>query len=204
MTHQTTITIRDGHAWVDMPSPRVGAPLTADQSAALHAVTSLAAEGIKVHYEGNRLATLAKDLLNPERWGFAVTREVRAAARLALGTPAVKATAPLVYLSGPMTGLPQFNFPAFHAEAARLRDMGLDVVNPAELNPDTSMPWNLCMRADIRALCDCDAIALMPGWQHSEGAALELHNAKRMGMYVAYIDRPDTLSSLTKAANQPA
>ncbi|TGA83618.1 DUF4406 domain-containing protein, partial [Pseudomonas aeruginosa] len=26
-----------------------------------------------------------------------------------------------IYLAGPMTGLPEHNFPTFHAEAARLR-----------------------------------------------------------------------------------
>ena len=29
-----------------------------------------------------------------------------------------------IYLSGPMSSLPELNFPAFHAEAARLRALG--------------------------------------------------------------------------------
>ena len=37
-----------------------------------------------------------------------------------------------IYLSGPMSGLPELNFPAFHAEAARLRALGFEVVNPAD------------------------------------------------------------------------
>lgn len=37
-----------------------------------------------------------------------------------------------IYLAGPMTGLPEHNFPAFHAEAARLRGLGYHVENPAE------------------------------------------------------------------------
>ncbi|MCY1527250.1 hypothetical protein D9M68_623110 [compost metagenome] len=37
-----------------------------------------------------------------------------------------------IYLAGPMTGLPEFNYPAFHAEAARLRALGYQVENPAE------------------------------------------------------------------------
>lgn len=36
-----------------------------------------------------------------------------------------------LYLSGPMTGKPALNFPAFHAEAARLLALGYEVVNPA-------------------------------------------------------------------------
>ena len=89
-----------------------------------------------------------------------------------------------VYLSGPMSGLPDLNFPAFHAEAARLRALGHDVVSPAEVNPDHSMPWEQCLRADIKALCDCDTIALMPGWENSKGAHLELHVAHRIGLRV--------------------
>ena len=89
-----------------------------------------------------------------------------------------------VYLSGPMTGLPELNFPAFHAAAFRLRAMGFDVVNPPEINPDSAMGWEQCMRADIKALCDCDTIALLPGWENSKGAHLEVHVAHRLGIKV--------------------
>ena len=95
---------------------------------------------------------------------------------------------PKVYLSGPMTGLPELNFPAFCAEADRLRGLGYDVVNPAEINPDAAMPWDQCMRADIKALCDCDMIALLPGWETSKGAHLELHIAHRIGIAVKMVE----------------
>lgn len=87
-----------------------------------------------------------------------------------------------LYLAGPMTGLPELNFPAFHAEAARLRAMGHDVVNPAEVNPDPGAAWADCMRADIRELCTCDGVALLPGWEKSRGATLEHHIAVALGM----------------------
>lgn len=89
-----------------------------------------------------------------------------------------------IYISGPMTGLPELNFPAFRAEAARLRALGFEVVNPAEINPDTAMSWHECMRADIRALCDCDTVATLPGWMASNGAHLEVHLAHRLGMRI--------------------
>lgn len=89
-----------------------------------------------------------------------------------------------IYLSGPMTGLPELNFPAFHAEAARLRALGYRVVNPAELCPDPSVPWETCMREDIKALCDCTTLALLPGWENSKGAHLELYLAHRLGLEV--------------------
>lgn len=89
-----------------------------------------------------------------------------------------------IYLAGPMTGIPEFNHPAFHAEAARLRALGYEIINPAELNPDQSLEWHLCMRKDIANLVTCEAIALLPGWQHSTGAHLEMMIAHRVGMEI--------------------
>lgn len=91
-----------------------------------------------------------------------------------------------VYLSGPMAGLPEHNFPAFHAHAALLRAQGHDVVNPAELDHQGSS-WEGCLRTDLREMCTCDAIALMPGWEASKGANLELHVAHRLGMQVLHL-----------------
>jgi hypothetical protein len=89
---------------------------------------------------------------------------------------------PRLYIAGPMSGLPGMNFPLFHAEAMRLRGLGYEVINPAEINPDQGMSWSECMRADIAALVTCDAIALLPGWRDSRGATLEQHIADRLGM----------------------
>lgn len=89
-----------------------------------------------------------------------------------------------LYLAGPMSGLPDLNFPAFHAEAARLRGLGHVVINPAEINADPSAEWAACMRADIAQLVTCDGIALLEGWQRSRGATLEHHIASAIGMRV--------------------
>lgn len=89
-----------------------------------------------------------------------------------------------LYLAGPMSNLPNLNFPAFHAEAARLRALGYDVVNPAEINPDVGMNWTDCMRADIAHLVTCDGIALLDGWERSRGARLEHHIALSLGMII--------------------
>ena len=102
-----------------------------------------------------------------------------------------------IYLSGPMTGLPELNFPAFNAAARLLRREGFEVVNPAEINPDAALDWHSCMRADIKALCDCDLLALLPGWEASSGAHLELHVAHRLGLHVTTLDKLTTKGSPT-------
>ncbi|SEI42098.1 protein of unknown function [Paraburkholderia diazotrophica] len=89
-----------------------------------------------------------------------------------------------LYVAGPMTGFPQLNFPAFHAETARLRAMGYEIVNPAEINVDPSAGWLECMRADIKQLVDCDGIALLEGWAKSRGASIEQYLARALGLRV--------------------
>lgn len=89
-----------------------------------------------------------------------------------------------IYLSGPMTGHADLNFPAFNAEAHRLRNLGYEVVNPAEINQGPNPGWHECMRKDLKALLDCDTLALLDGWQQSAGAHLEMHVAHRVGMEI--------------------
>jgi Domain of unknown function (DUF4406) len=87
-----------------------------------------------------------------------------------------------LYLAGKMSGVEQFNFPAFHAEAARLRSLGYEVVNPAELNEGNEGNWQACMKVDIHELIECDGVALMDGWETSEGASLERDISFRLGL----------------------
>lgn len=105
-----------------------------------------------------------------------------------------------VYLSGPMSGLPDENFPAFMAVAAVLRLRGIAVVNPAELNPGVNRPgpnasprevrsyWHDCIRVDMRELTDCDVIVLLPGWQYSDGAHSELSTARDCGLQIVMLE----------------
>ncbi len=86
-----------------------------------------------------------------------------------------------IYLSGPMSGIAEHNFPLFNAETARLRALGYEVVNPVEVNPDPGSTWEECLRRDLVAMLDCDTIALLPGSTKSRGALLELHVADALG-----------------------
>ncbi|MBG4448678.1 DUF4406 domain-containing protein [Pseudomonas aeruginosa] len=87
-----------------------------------------------------------------------------------------------IYIAGPMTGLPDNNYPAFHAEAARLRGLGFTVENPAENSAPACGSWQGYMRLALNQLITCHAVALLPGWTDSRGALLERYVAFQLGM----------------------
>ena len=86
-----------------------------------------------------------------------------------------------IYLSGPMIGVPALNFPVFVAEATRLRALGYTVVNPAE---DTNADYHSYLRRAVAALMDCDTLALLPGWEKSNGVRLKQYVARRVGIRI--------------------
>lgn len=90
-----------------------------------------------------------------------------------------------VYLAGPMRGIAELNFPAFHAMAAKLRAAGHHVFNPA----DTGEPVGWTIRdfafVDLAWICNhAEAIALLPGWRDSKGATAEHATAVWLGLKV--------------------
>lgn len=89
-----------------------------------------------------------------------------------------------LYISGGITGIPDFEA-AFAAAEAQLRAVGHEPLNPAALQPAVEeRAWVDYMRADLKLLVDCDAIALLPGWERSKGARLEVEVATALGMPV--------------------
>ncbi len=91
----------------------------------------------------------------------------------------------MIYLSGPMTGLPEFNRPEFDKVANALRRKGHKVWSPADnFDRNVVMPRNYYMRKDIEALLECDAVAMLPDWEKSQGAILEYQIAKELGLPV--------------------
>jgi hypothetical protein len=110
-----------------------------------------------------------------------------------------------VYISGPMTGLPDLNRAAFAAAATWCREQGFEPVNPHEVDP--SHPWSCpagqealpaqvnttgththpyaCwLRADITAQLTCDMILMLPGWPWSKGSRIEHQLAESVGQPV--------------------
>ncbi|ROM84903.1 hypothetical protein BK652_10010 [Pseudomonas brassicacearum] len=89
-----------------------------------------------------------------------------------------------LYLAGPMTGFEDFNFPAFNKMAADLRAQGYVVENPAAHGVVDGADWADYMAYDLTRLGLCGQVAVLPGWENSKGARLEVHIARELGMKV--------------------
>lgn len=88
-----------------------------------------------------------------------------------------------VYIAGPMSGYPSHNYDQFNLAAECLRRVGYEVENPAE-NDDGSQdkPRQFYVKLDIERILRSDAVALLPGWQNSTGAKLEVRMAQELGL----------------------
>lgn len=90
-----------------------------------------------------------------------------------------------VYIAGPMTGIPELNYPLFNDVEQWLLSYGYSVQNPATNNVvgyTGDALWREYMRLSLRQISYCDAVVLLPGWEKSKGASLEKHIADAMGL----------------------
>lgn len=98
-----------------------------------------------------------------------------------------------LYLSGPITGNPDCENLFLDYEKKYLNE-GYEVVNPVKLNK-TGASWNEAMRRDLHELITCDIIVMLPGWQLSKGANIELNLAINLGLEVKFENKKDYTSS---------
>lgn len=100
--------------------------------------------------------------------------------------PAVTPPNPILYIAGPMTGLPEFNYAAFNEAAEELRAAGFTVLNPVDVDiadaTEGERTWQWYMRRTLKMMLDADAIATLPGWRNSKGASIEVDTADRIGI----------------------
>ena len=89
----------------------------------------------------------------------------------------------IIYISGPMSGYVESNFPAFEVAAKRLRQQGFTVISPHEIEPKENT-WAACMRSDIKQLMDAESVAVLQGWEKSKGAGIEVGLAIKLGMQI--------------------
>lgn len=88
----------------------------------------------------------------------------------------------VLYVSGPMSGIPALNYPAFAAAAQQLRAAGFHVVSPHESALASTAPWHEHLRADLAMLLRCTGVATLEGAPGSMGARLECHVAAALSM----------------------
>jgi len=96
----------------------------------------------------------------------------------------------VIYISGKITGLDidvaKDNFKT--AVDFVNEEMDFQPLNPFDIvEQDDSLQWIDYMRADIKALVDCDAILMLPDWEESDGAKLELLIAQGLKMKVYHL-----------------
>lgn len=93
-----------------------------------------------------------------------------------------------VYISGRISGLPMDEVTAKFAQAeAEVKAKGATPVNPLNIHTGKGNPeWADHMKADIKAMMDCDALYVLTDWQQSRGAKIEVQLALSLGMQVMY------------------
>lgn len=96
-----------------------------------------------------------------------------------------------IYLSGPMTGYPEHNFPAFAAAAVLLRRLGFEVISPHEKDLDegfdpssdgSTFDLRAALEWDVAAVLASDAVVLLEGWEASPGCMVEVLTAASAGI----------------------
>lgn len=104
-----------------------------------------------------------------------------------------------IYISGPITGLPELNVHAFSAYELELTRQGHFAVNPHNVCSELvkseawktmteEQRWAACMDLDIVALGWCDEIHFLRGWEFSRGALIEKAEAEDRGMVLHYVE----------------
>jgi len=130
-----------------------------------------------------------------------ISAQMKDVADMVFGGPVV------IYLSGPMTGLPNFNIAEFERFAKQYRDEGFEVISPPELDAaegtERNLTYEYYLRRDVQVLLDrkVTRMYMIPGWQKSKGARLEHHVAETLGIaiYDATTGKPYSETVLQEA-----
>jgi len=98
-----------------------------------------------------------------------------------------------IYISGPISGRSlEEAKDEFSRYAKKIGSMGMNPVNPFYNNVKDDAPWETHMKADLKIMLDCDEVHMLPGWEKSKGAKIELRVAKDMGMTIVHVPSTDS------------
>ena len=94
-----------------------------------------------------------------------------------------------IYISGPVTGIDNYNENFSNAEEY-LKDNGYKaVINPTKVNdilPEEYISYEEYMKIDMSLLSICDTIYMLKGWENSRGANREYGYALGKRMTILY------------------
>ena len=94
-----------------------------------------------------------------------------------------------IYIAGRVTGLqPEQYEPMFATVKKELEAAGHEVVNPLkDIHHEDTSNWGLTIMECLSCVAQCDAIAMLPGWEKSHGAQMEYHFAVGNGLQVLQV-----------------
>lgn len=101
------------------------------------------------------------------------------------------------YISGPITGRPELNLPAFREAEQIAKAMNLHPIVPHDLfdGVDPSgITWEQYMKTDLKVLLDCQMVITLEGWHESRGAMIEVDLARKLSIPVISIHKAMELS----------
>lgn len=90
----------------------------------------------------------------------------------------------IIYVAGKMSGLPDYNRPAFMKAEKALKSNGHIVINPA-YHPD-GLTHEQYMHICLPCIDVCDAIYLLDGWEDSRGAYREYLHAMELNKRIMW------------------
>ena len=104
----------------------------------------------------------------------------------------------LVFIAGPMTGLPDWNRAAFYDAEERLTFWNIEVINPAGLAfiiPEYAPP-EMFVDTTCALVKHCQALVRLSGWENSTGVKRELAAAVKHGVPVFDLADPQLQQKL--------
>src|ERR1035437_7645838 len=96
----------------------------------------------------------------------------------------------LVYISGKYSGDIDENIKVARKYAIKIWELGYTALTPAlnsaHFEIDCNCKYEDYINGDLIMLDRCDIIFMLPGWQESKGANVEIRFAKRKGMKIVF------------------